>query len=77
MKKLDRSKFIELLGQEWIFLTIGKAVEACNFMLHSNKPGSAMAETDARDNIVWTTFICGMSSCLQPLSGCNVESLLN
>lgn len=52
MKKLDRSKFIELLGQEWIFLTIGKAVEACNFMLHSCKPGSAMAETDARDNIV-------------------------
>ena len=35
MKKLDRSKFIELLGQEWIYLTVGEAVGACKYMLHT------------------------------------------
>ncbi|XP_047948703.1 sulfate transporter 3.1-like [Salvia hispanica] len=38
MKKLDKSKFLETLGQEWIFLTIGEAVGACNYMLHTCKP---------------------------------------
>ncbi|KAJ8527242.1 hypothetical protein K7X08_029719 [Anisodus acutangulus] len=38
MKKLNKAKFIETLGQEWMFLTVGEAVEACNFMLHSCKP---------------------------------------
>ncbi|KAL5999183.1 Sulfate transporter 3.1 [Asimina triloba] len=47
MKKLDRSKFIEVLGQEWIYLTVGEAVGACNFMLHTCKP-----DAHARDNIV-------------------------
>uniref|UniRef100_A0A0V0IMP0 Putative sulfate transporter 3.1-like n=2 Tax=Solanum TaxID=4107 RepID=A0A0V0IMP0_SOLCH len=41
MKKLNKSKFIETLGQEWMFLTVGEAVEACNFMLHSCKPISS------------------------------------
>ncbi|XP_055813233.1 sulfate transporter 3.1-like [Solanum dulcamara] len=44
MKKLNKSKFIETLGQEWIFLTVGEAVESCNYMLHSCKPKSG---TDA------------------------------
>ncbi|CAN4093692.1 unnamed protein product [Withania somnifera] len=44
MKKLNKSKFIETLGQEWIFLTVGEAVESCNYMLHSCKPNSG---TDA------------------------------
>ncbi|KAJ9696128.1 hypothetical protein PVL29_008392 [Vitis rotundifolia] len=30
MKKMNESKFIEVLGQEWIYLTVGEAVEACN-----------------------------------------------
>ncbi|XP_057800973.1 sulfate transporter 3.1-like [Salvia miltiorrhiza] len=38
MKKLDKSKFLETLGQEWIFLTVGEAVGACNYMLHTCKP---------------------------------------
>ncbi|GAB4830415.1 Sulfate transporter 3.1 [Ancistrocladus abbreviatus] len=38
MKKLERSKFLEMLGQEWIYMTVGEAVGACNFMLHSCKP---------------------------------------
>lgn len=44
MKKLNKSNFIETLGQEWIFLTVGEAVESCNYMLHSCKPKSG---TDA------------------------------
>lgn len=35
MKKLNKSKFLETLGQEWIFLTVGEAVGACSYMLHS------------------------------------------
>lgn len=38
MKKMNKSKFIEVLGQEWIYLTVGEAVGACNFMLHTCKP---------------------------------------
>lgn len=38
MKKLDKGKFIETLGHEWIYLTVAEAVAACNYMLHSCKP---------------------------------------
>lgn len=38
MKKLSKSKFVEALGQEWMFLTVGEAVGACNYILHSCKP---------------------------------------
>ncbi|XP_052169897.1 sulfate transporter 3.1-like [Diospyros lotus] len=39
MKKLNKSRFLEAIGQEWIYLTVGEAVGACNFMLHtSSKP---------------------------------------
>ncbi|XP_021770305.1 sulfate transporter 3.1-like [Chenopodium quinoa] len=37
MKKLDRAKFIENLGQEWIHLTVGEAVGACRYTLHTYK----------------------------------------
>lgn len=52
MEKLDRSRFIELIGQEWIYLTVGEAVGACNFMLHTCKPGNSMTNTEARENVV-------------------------
>ncbi|KAF9618565.1 hypothetical protein IFM89_002260 [Coptis chinensis] len=52
MKKLDKSKFIDDIGQEWIYLTVGEAVGACNFKLHTGKPGHATAELEAKDNIV-------------------------
>ncbi|THF97764.1 hypothetical protein TEA_025981 [Camellia sinensis var. sinensis] len=38
MKKLNKSKIIESIGQEWIYITVGEAVGACNFMLHTFKP---------------------------------------
>ncbi|KAG8370736.1 hypothetical protein BUALT_Bualt13G0014300 [Buddleja alternifolia] len=41
MKKLNKSKFLERIGQEWIFLTVGEAVEACNYMLQTYKPKAA------------------------------------
>ncbi|KAE8694818.1 Sulfate transporter 3.1 [Hibiscus syriacus] len=37
MKKLDKSKLIDKIGQGWIFLTVGEAVSACNFLLHTCK----------------------------------------
>lgn len=40
MKKLNKAKFVEALGQEWMFLTVGEAVGACNFLLHTCKPKS-------------------------------------
>ncbi|XP_021898061.1 sulfate transporter 3.1-like [Carica papaya] len=36
-KKLNKSKFIEKLGKEWMYITVAEAVEACNFMLHTCK----------------------------------------
>ncbi|XP_073282155.1 sulfate transporter 3.1-like [Primulina huaijiensis] len=35
IKKLNKAKFIETIGQEWLFLTVGEAVGACNYMMHT------------------------------------------
>ncbi|KAJ9188093.1 hypothetical protein P3X46_003486 [Hevea brasiliensis] len=52
MKKLNKSKFIENIGQEWIFLTVGEAVAACNFMLHTCKPNSMKDDqSEAYNNV--------------------------
>jgi sulfate transporter 3 len=55
IKKLEKSKFMESIGQEWIYLTVGEAVAACNFMLHrsksSNNPATEKVELDAHDNV--------------------------
>ncbi|XP_010556775.1 PREDICTED: sulfate transporter 3.2 isoform X2 [Tarenaya hassleriana] len=40
MKKLDKSKFVEAIGREWIYVTVGEAVGACGYMLHTAKPNS-------------------------------------
>ncbi|PON94955.1 Sulfate transporter [Trema orientale] len=46
MKKLNKSDLIDKIGQEWIYLTVGEAVGACNFMLHTCKPnGNAKDES--------------------------------
>ncbi|KAL0437444.1 UNVERIFIED_CONTAM: Sulfate transporter 3.1 [Sesamum radiatum] len=54
MKKLNKSKFLETLGQEWIFLTVGEAVGACNYMLHSCKPKNSADDQSEKysNNIV-------------------------
>lgn len=44
MKKLNKSKFIETIGHEWIFLTVGEAVGACNYMLHTCKTNLASSD---------------------------------
>ena len=41
IKKLNKSKFIEVIGQEWTYPTVGEAVAACNFMVHTCKPNIA------------------------------------
>ncbi|KAL2935825.1 Sulfate transporter 3.1 [Bienertia sinuspersici] len=40
MKKLDRADFLNNLGLEWVHLTVGEAVGACRYMLHTYKPKS-------------------------------------
>ncbi|CAA0832138.1 Sulfate transporter 3.1 [Striga hermonthica] len=35
MKKLNNSKFLERMGQEWIFLTVDDAIGACNYTLNN------------------------------------------
>ncbi|KAL1539735.1 Sulfate transporter 3.1 [Salvia divinorum] len=47
MKKLNKSKILESLGMEWIFLTVEEAVGACSYMLHC-KP----QDSDKYTNIV-------------------------
>ncbi|KAK8693926.1 hypothetical protein V6N13_071493 [Hibiscus sabdariffa] len=51
MKKLNKSKFIETIGQEWIYLTVGEAVEACHYKLHTCKPDSTDEEPQPWNNV--------------------------
>ncbi|KAK6260047.1 STAS domain - like 1 [Theobroma cacao] len=51
MKKLNKSKFLETIGQEWIYLTVGEAVEACNYKLHTCKPDSNKEESQPWNNV--------------------------
>lgn len=50
-KKLDKSKVIEKMGQEWIYLTVGEAVTACNFRLHTCEPNPEKGESEPCDNV--------------------------
>ena len=52
MKKLNKSKFLETIGEEWIFLTVGEAVGACNYMLHSCTQQMKSHESDKQYNNV-------------------------
>ncbi|KAK9945252.1 hypothetical protein M0R45_010777 [Rubus argutus] len=51
MKKMNKSELIEKIGQEWIFLTVGEAVGACNFMLHTTKPDLVKEEQGTWNNV--------------------------
>ncbi|XP_055811913.1 sulfate transporter 3.1-like [Solanum dulcamara] len=53
MKKLDKSNFIDTIGKEWIYLTIGEAVNACNYILHTCKFQSKRIDSSATpdDNV--------------------------
>ncbi|KAL3828792.1 hypothetical protein ACJIZ3_017594 [Penstemon smallii] len=52
MKKLDKSKFIDKIGQEWLYLTVGEAVKACNFILHTCRTKAKGVESEAADDKV-------------------------
>ncbi|KAG4126328.1 hypothetical protein ERO13_D10G150600v2 [Gossypium hirsutum] len=52
MKKLDKSKLIDKIGQGWIFLTVGEAVDACNCMLHTCKSIHVAVDQNAEENKV-------------------------
>lgn len=51
IKKLENAKFIENIGQEWIYLTVGDAVAACNFMLHTSKSNLGVEYNSQDDNV--------------------------
>ncbi|XVF32524.1 hypothetical protein REPUB_Repub17cG0090100 [Reevesia pubescens] len=51
MKKLNKSKFLENIGQEWIYLTVGEAVQACNYKLHTCKQDSTKEESQPWNNV--------------------------
>lgn len=46
MKKLHKSKIIDTIEQEWIYLTVGEAVAACNFMIQTCKPKTKAVECE-------------------------------
>ncbi|KAL3849893.1 hypothetical protein ACJIZ3_011775 [Penstemon smallii] len=52
MKKMNKSKLLETIGHEWIFLTVGEAVGACNYMLHTCKPKMGSGESEKYSNNV-------------------------
>lgn len=52
MKKLHKSKIIDTIGQEWIYLTVGEAVSDCNIMLQACKPKTKAVECEAADDQV-------------------------
>lgn len=71
MKKMNKSELIEKIGQEWIFLTVGEAVGACNFMLHTTKPDLVKEEQGTWNNVWdemhvilcirnWATYMWGL-----------------
>ncbi|KAM5563669.1 sulfate transporter 3.1-like [Rosa sericea] len=51
MKKMNKSDLIEKIGQEWIHLTVGEAVGACNFMLHTTKSDPVKEEPGTWNNV--------------------------
>ncbi|XP_039031365.1 sulfate transporter 3.1-like [Hibiscus syriacus] len=51
MEKLNKSKFIETIGEEWVYLTVGEAVEACHYKLHTCKPDSTNEELQMWNNV--------------------------
>ncbi|XP_031500110.1 sulfate transporter 3.1-like isoform X1 [Nymphaea colorata] len=55
MVKLVKSEFVDSLGQEWIFLTVEEAVDACKFMFHTYKSDipnlTTMDIIDAQANV--------------------------
>ncbi|ONK60465.1 uncharacterized protein A4U43_C08F18780 [Asparagus officinalis] len=46
MKKLDKSKILEKIGHEWIFLTVAEAVSACSFLIETCKPEVLVTENN-------------------------------
>ncbi|KAL1351536.1 hypothetical protein HN51_015450 [Arachis hypogaea] len=45
MKKLHKAKFLDEIGQRWVYLTVEEAVAACNFMLHTYQPNPKKDES--------------------------------
>ncbi|KAL2463876.1 Sulfate transporter 3.1 [Forsythia ovata] len=57
MKKLDKSKFIDTIGQDCIYLTVGEAVKACNFILQTCKAKAKSNDIEAADNNMTMVYL--------------------
>ncbi|KAG4981899.1 hypothetical protein AAZX31_10G028300 [Glycine max] len=51
MKKLNKSKFQNHLGEKWIYLTVEEAVGACNFNLRPSKTNPKKDESEGWNNV--------------------------
>ncbi|XP_062145073.1 sulfate transporter 3.1-like [Alnus glutinosa] len=51
MKKLNKSQLNESIGQNWIYLTVGEAVGACTYMLHTCKPNPGKDEAQPWNSV--------------------------
>ncbi|KAF7804728.1 sulfate transporter 3.1 [Senna tora] len=51
MKKMNKAKLVEKIGQKWIYLTVEEAVGACNFMLHTCKANPRKDESEVWNNV--------------------------
>ncbi|MED6196065.1 Sulfate transporter 3.1 [Stylosanthes scabra] len=51
MKKLNKAKFLDEIGQRWVYLTVEEAVAACNFMLHTYQPNPKKDESGGWNNV--------------------------
>ncbi|RDX84891.1 Sulfate transporter 3.1 [Mucuna pruriens] len=51
MKKLNKSKFENNVGQKWIYLTVEEAVGACNFILRECKANPKKGESEGWNNV--------------------------
>nr|KYP31654.1 Sulfate transporter 3.1 [Cajanus cajan] len=51
MKKLNKSKFQNHLGQKWIYLTVEEAVGACHFMLSESKMNPKKDGSEGWNNV--------------------------
>ncbi|KAK7393509.1 hypothetical protein VNO78_22067 [Psophocarpus tetragonolobus] len=51
MKKLNKSKFQNHLGEKWIYLTVEEAVVACNFNLRASKMNPKKEESEGWNSV--------------------------
>lgn len=52
IKKLEKAKFIETIGQECLFLTVEEAVDSCKLKHETSKSNAEVTESNEPDESV-------------------------